>query len=287
MQAFKNFFLNDKNILALISINALLIFIQGFPLEMIGSRVQDFCMLIDDFIAVLFLIEVVVKSQHFGLREYLRSNWNKFDVLLIFFSLPPLFLHFAPVTIATNISFLLVFRIFRVFKFFRFIQFFPQVEHIFRSIREAVRASFMVLIGFFVFIFIMSIISCYFYQKIAPQYFSDPITAYYTIFKIFTIEGWNTIPDEIVASGKLNLLGAFLTKFYFATLLVVGGIGGLSIVNSIFVDAMVSDNNDDLEKQVDHMEQEMKVLHSKMDKILTLLEQQTPNNPDQSNSSNV
>jgi voltage-gated sodium channel len=41
-----------------------------------------------------------------------------------------------------------------------------------------------------------------------------------------------------------------------------GGILGLSIVNSIFVDAMVSDNNDELENKID-------LLNKKIDKLLT------------------
>ena len=146
------------------------------------------------------------------------------------------------------------------------------VEPVFHSIREAIRASLMVLVGFFVCIFIMAVMSCYFYQNISPHYFRDPIVSYYSMFKVFTIEGWNTIPDEIVASGKLSNVGAFFTKLYFATILVVGGVIGLSIVNSIFVDAMVSDNNDELIAQVKVLEDDMKVMQEKMDKILILLE---------------
>jgi voltage-gated sodium channel len=39
-------------------------------------------------------------------------------------------------------------------------------------------------------------------------------------------------------------------KLYFSLLLIVGGVIGLSLINSVFVDAMVSDNNDELNKEV-------------------------------------
>jgi len=268
----KNLFLNDKNILALISINALIIFLQGFPFDTIGEDWHIIFMIIDDVISVLFVIEVLIKGRHFGLKEYLASGWNKFDVFLILLSLPPLFLRILPGDAMANIGFLLVFRVFRVFKFFRFIHFFPEVEHLFRSIKEAMKASLMVFIGFFVFIFITSILSCYIYQNISPEYFRDPIVSYYSMFKIFTIEGWNLIPDDIANSGKISTIGAFFTKFYFISILILGGVIGLSIVNSIFVDAMVSDNNDELEAQVSNLEGEMKNLQGKMDKIILLLE---------------
>ncbi|BDS10085.1 ion transporter [Aureispira anguillae] len=277
MNPLKKIFLNDKIILLLISINAIIIFLQGFSAQTIGTKTHYVLMMIDDFISVCFLIEVFIKSRHFGLKEYLKPTWNKFDVLLILLSLPPLLARIFVDTTAANIGFLLVFRVFRVFKFFRFIQFFPQVEHIFRSIREALRASFMVLVGFFLFIFIMSILSCYMYQNIAPEYFKDPIVSYYSMFKVFTIEGWNTIPDEITANGELSTIQCFFTKFYFVTILVFGGVIGLSIVNSIFVDAMVSDNNDDLEEQVSLIKEDVTQLQEKVDRILVLLEESKRN----------
>jgi len=279
MNPFKKIFLNDKIILALISINAIIIFLQGFPTQSIGVETHHMLMLVDDIISVCFLVEVFVKGRHFGLKEYLKPNWNKFDVALILLSLPPLIARLFIDYETANIGFLLVFRVFRVFKFFRFIQFFPQVEHIFNSIREAMRASFMVLIGFFLFVFIMSILSCYMYQNIAPQYFGDPIVSYYSMFKVFTIEGWNTIPETINASGKVNIYQAFFTKLYFILILVFGGVIGLSIVNSIFVDAMVSDNNEELEQEVGLLKEDVKRLEQKVDRILEVLEQKntTPN----------
>lgn len=268
-----NIFLNEKIIFGLISINALIIFVEGFPDDILGSIVSQFLPMLDDIISVLFVIEVIVKGTHFGFKEYLKPAWNKFDVLLILLSLPPLFVRFIPVGVVANFSFLLVFRVFRIFKFFRFIQFFPQVEQIFKSIQGAMSASFMVLIGFVVFIFITSILSCYFYQSIAPQHFGDPIVSYYTMFKIFTIEGWNAIPDEMVASGKLGTMGSFFTKVYFVSILVFGGIIGLSIVNSIFVDAMISNNSDTIEMEggIHHIQEKLVEIEGKMDKILTSL----------------
>lgn len=279
MNPLKKVFLNDKIILTLISINAVIIFLQGFPIKTIGLETHHTLMLVDDIISGCFLIEVCVKGRHFGFKEYLKSTWNKFDVVLILFSLPPLIGRMFIDYETANIGFLLVFRVFRVFKFFRFIQFFPQVEHIFNSIREAIRASFMVLIGFFLFVFIMSILSCYMYQNIAPEYFGDPIVSYYSMFKIFTIEGWNTIPEMINASGKVNIYQAFFTKLYFMLILIFGGVIGLSIVNSIFVDAMVSDNNDELEERVDAVKKDVKRLENKVDRILNLLEEQKKSPP--------
>ena len=285
MKLLKDFFLNDKNIFLLISLNALIIFLQGFPYETIAKPWQQIFSIIDDIISVLFVFELMVKTRHFGFKNYWADAWNRLDLLLIVLSLPTLLLHLLPLEATANISFLLVFRVFRVFKFFRFIQFFPQVENIFRSIRQAMRASVMVLTGFLVFIFIMSILSCYFYQNVAPEHFGDPIVSYYSMFKVFTIEGWNTIPDEMVKNSNMNSFAAFFTKLYFVLLLVFGGIIGLSIVNSIFVDAMVSDNNDELEEEVRLIKEELTQANLQLQHLVDLVQSQQQANEQKKNHS--
>jgi voltage-gated sodium channel len=250
----KNIFLNDRIILLLISINAIIIFFQGFK----ADTYDQVLAYIDDALTFLFIIEMIVKTSHYGWKEYLRSGWNKFDVILILLSIPSLVAHLVPhIEQYVNVSYLLVFRVFRVFKFFRFVQFFPQVEHIFRSAQQALSASFMVLVGFFVVIFIMAILSTFFFQNAAPNLFGDPLTSYYSTFQVFTVEGWNGIPDALVKEAAANGkpfpdIAIFFIRMYFIGLFIVGGIFGLSIVNSIFVDAMISDH-DETEKQFEDL----------------------------------
>ena len=47
--------------------------------------------------------------------------------------------------------------------------------------------------------------------------------------------------------------------------LLAGGIIGLSLVNSIFVDAMVEDNTDELEAKVDVLTGEVRALRRELD----------------------
>jgi len=51
-----------------------------------------------------------------------------------------------------------------------------------------------------------------------------------------------------------------LINLYFIVILLSGGIFGLSLINAIFVDAMVSDNNDVLEKKVDELTEKINQL---------------------------
>lgn len=247
----KKLFLNDKIILIIILLNSVVIFMSGFD----WPEANKFLLaVIDNIITGLFIVELLIKFREFGFKNYFKSNWNKFDFTLIVLSVPAL-ISFALNIDGANISFLLVFRVMRVFKSFRFLKFVPGIEHLIKGIQRALKASIIVLIGFIIYIFIVGVFSFYLFKSSAPEYFSNPMTSLYSIFKIFTIEGWYEIPEQI--TKDYSSVFAFFTYFYFIFLLLTGGIFGLSLVNSIFVDAMVSDNNDELEQKIDNLDKKI------------------------------
>lgn len=157
-----------------------------------------------------------------------------------------------------GLGIVLVLRLFRIFRIFRLIKFIPDVEKIISGAQRAIRASSLIIVVFLVFNFIVGIISFNIFEEIAPEYFSNPLISIYNIFKIFTVEGWYEIPDAI-ASSSSPLIG-MLTRLFFINLLFIGGIFGLSLINSIFVDNMVSDNNDELELKIQTLEEKIDAL---------------------------
>lgn len=246
MRIIQKLLLNDRFILGLILVNAVVIFLQGFhfPKETIISLSHA-----DNIITIIFIFELIVK-----LKNFVKSNWNIFDTVLILLAFPSLLLWVANIN-SFQLDYLLVFRVTRIFKFFRFLRFFPEINQLINGVQRALKASAIIIFGFFIFIFIISIVSCFLYRNIAPEYFEDPFVSLYSVFKIFTVEGWFEVP-EAIAKNTTDAIAA-LTKMYFVVILLTGGIFGLSIVNSIFVDAMVSDNNDDLEKKVNSLEKKI------------------------------
>lgn len=255
IQEIKKLFLNEKFILLLILVNAFTIFMSGFQL----LPNQKFAFeLIDNAITILFVIEISIKLKEYGAKKYFSFHWNKFDFVLVILSFPTLIAYLSNIEI-TSISFLLVFRVMRLFKSFRFLKFIPNIEHLIKGISRALKSSVIVLLGFMIYIFIIGIFTFYLFKGVSTEYFGNPLTALYSIFKIFTVEGWFEIPE--VLAQNLSPVLSFFTYLYFIFIVITGGIFGLSLVNSIFVDAMVSDNNDTLEHKVD-------VLSAKIDKLL-------------------
>jgi len=122
----------------------------------------------------------------------------------------------------------------------------------------------------------MAVLSTFFFQNASPNLFGDPITAYYSLFQVFTVEGWNAIPDALIKEAIANQLPfsnfqIFVIRIYFIALFIVGGIFGLSIVNSIFVDAMVSDH-DETEAQFEEVEKKLEQMNQKMDHLLAKMD---------------
>ncbi|MBL4745534.1 MAG: ion transporter [Flavobacteriaceae bacterium] len=251
----KKLFLNDKIILVLILLNAVTIFISGFDLTVSNKFILS---LGDHLITGLFIIELIVKFKEFGFKNYFKSNWRTFDFILIALSFPTLIAFVGGIEV-TDFSYLLIFRIMRVFKSFRFLKFIPGIDHLVRGVSRALKASIVVLMGFIIYVFIIGVFSFSLFKEVSPEYFGNPLISLYSIFKIFTVEGWYEIPAQLTVG--LSDITSFFTYMYFVFVVMSGGIFGLSLVNSIFVDAMVSDNNDELEKKIE-------VLNSKIDSLL-------------------
>lgn len=257
----KKLFLKDRFILWLILINAAILFIAGY---FTTEGAKQFFLIADNLLTTLFIIELIVKFNEYGIKGYFKSGWNRLDFVLIIVSVPAL-LSFVLNIQAFDVSYLLVFRIFRVFKAFRFFKFIPNVGGLIADVKRALDTSLFILIGFLIYIFIVGTLSFYLFNGSNTTYFSTPTISLYSTFKIFTVEGWYEIPEAICAN--YSSVTTFFTYLYFIFVVVTGGIIGLSLVNSIFVDSMLKDNTDDIEKKVDALDNKISILLQKLDTL--------------------
>ncbi len=243
----KSFFTNDRIMLALVVVNTITIFVGGY---FDASRLFIW---IDSFFTLLFLTEVIVKVNVYGWKDYWGDRWNKFDFIITVVAIPSLLNLFIETGFATNI--LLSLRALRVFKSFRLLKFIPNISGLLKGIGVAIKTSFIVCVAFAVLLLIISILSTTIYGKITPDLFGDPGLSLFTIFRLFTGDGWSEIPMAI-AENSSELIGR-LSRVLFAVLFFTGGILGLSLVNSIFVDALAGDNNEEVLRRIDELEKKI------------------------------
>lgn len=246
----KRLFLSERNIMIAILINALIIFIMYFP----AWKHHPWLETADHLLVLFFLVEAIVKMRALGTKAYFASAWNRFDFIIVMGSLPTLFVFFFP--ILPDTSLLIVLRLFRLIRLIRFIQFVPHLNQVMTGLTRALQASVFVVLALVFLNFLLAIFTCHFYADLAPEFFGNPLVSAYSIFQLFTLEGWNEIVAIITARTENHFIIG-ITRFYFVVVILLGGIFGLSLANAVFVDEMTMDNNQDLEQKIDGLQQEI------------------------------
>ena len=246
----KRLFLSERNIMIAILINALIIFIMYFP----AWKHHPWLETADHLLVLFFLVEAIVKMRALGTKAYFASAWNRFDFIIVMGSLPTLFVFFFP--ILPDTSLLIVLRLFRLIRLIRFIQFVPHLNQVMTGLTRALQASGFVVLALVFLNFLLAIFTCHFYADLAPEFFGNPLVSAYSIFQLFTLEGWNEIVAIITARTENHFIIG-ITRFYFVVVILLGGIFGLSLANAVFVDEMTMDNNQDLEQKIDGLQQEI------------------------------
>lgn len=254
MALLKRIFLNEWSIVWAISMNSIVVFSLGFE----SLHFNKPLIFADHFFTLFFLVELIVKVKVYGWKNYINSFGNKFDVLLVLISLPSVFEIFVDLP---DFSYLLVFRLLRVFRILRFMRFIPNIKQMIAGIQRAIRASAFVFAALMIYNILLAILSSYFFGRDVPEYFGNPLISAYTIFQIFTLEGWYEIPSAIAEVAGPDSWKPALARLFFLSVVLTGSIFGFSILNAIFVDEMVMDNNDELSAKVDE-------LNEKLDRLL-------------------
>jgi len=252
----KKLFLNDRLVLGVILLNAVIILLQE-------SGVISSWLTIGDVLCTLFFtVEMVVKHLHYGVKGYWKDGWNRVDGVVTLLSIPSLLLLFFP-SLFVNMSFLTVIRTVRLFKLFRTGRFFPNLKQLLSGFRLALRQSYAIFLAFGVLLVVIAVINCCLFRSLAPEYFATPLDSIYAVFQLFTVEGWYEIPNAI--TEHLSPVWVPVVRIYFCILLVCGGIIGMSFINSIFVDALAADNNDDVKAQLHRIEEKLDHLASRQE----------------------
>ena len=252
----KRLFLNERIILVAIILNAAVIFALYFP----DLRDSTVLLVLDHLFLLFFVAELIVKLAVLGPREYFRTTWNRFDFVIVLGSLPVLL---EPLIAAPEgAGLLILLRLFRVVRLIRFLRFIPNIEQVIRGLQRALKASVFVLAALAFLNLVLAIVTCHFYARIDPEHFGNPLVSAYSIFQLFTLEGWNEIPAAITSNPDKPMSDVMIgmTRFYFVVVVVIGGLFGMSLANAVFVDEMTMDNNRELEAKVDELLREVRQL---------------------------
>ena len=245
---FITWLISEKTVLTIIAINSIVLFLDAFP-SIQNSAFGTLLFRIDYACMIFFVIEALLKIWILSFRGYWQSAWNKLDLLIVIGGLPLLIGPFLERVDLGGFSIVLLLRMGRFLRFWRIMRFVPNASHIWTGVVRSLKASvgvFIVLLGLNL---ILAMGANMLFAQLAPEYFGNPLLALYSIFKVFTIEGWYEIPDELAERGISNSQ-LVLLRCYFSAAVLGGGILGLSLANAVFVDEMTTDNTDHLEEMI-------------------------------------
>ena len=260
MRRFVDWFVSDRLVMAVIVLNATALVLHEMAPR--GTPLRSLWFWIDWVCVVYFLVEAVLKVRRDGWPRYWANGWNKFDFTVVVLSLPALlgpFLH------VSRFAFVLILRLGRLFRLFRLLRFIPNLDHLVFGVRRALRASVGVFLALFLINLILAVMATLLFRDLDSEHFGNPVVSGYSIFQVFTVEGWNEIADGLEErAAEKNPKGARLlvtgTRVFFVVAVLIGGILGLSLANAVFVDEMIMDNNEGLEAKVDALTEEIRQL---------------------------
>jgi len=264
MNRFVNWLVSDRLVMAIIIVNAAALVLSEMSAP--GSQSAALWFWVDYACVWFFLVEVLIKSKRGGWAVYWASGWNRFDFTVVMLSMPAVF---GPFVDLRQFAFVLILRLGRLFRLSRVLRFIPNLDRLVTGARRALRASVGVFLALLLVNLILAVIATLLFRNIDPKHFGNPFSAAYSIFQVFTVDGWNIMADGLVTSaegrgGALSLAFVFSVRLFFLVTVVVGGILGLSLANAVFVDQMMEDNNDELEAKVDQLTAEVRSLREEV-----------------------
>lgn len=244
MPAFLRTLIHERVVCYVILLNTLTLFLDAFPA--VHQLTQGWLSPLDQICTLYFALEILLKIYWFGPRKFWESGWNRFDFWIVLLAMPSLMTFFWQ---HEALSVLLLLRVGRLIKFFRLLRFTPNGEHIWFGILRSMKASVSVFLAIFLLNLLFAMGATFLFREWAPEYFGNPFLSWYSIFKVFTVEGWYEVPDILYErSGAASW--AIALRLYYIAAVFIGGLLGLALANAVFVDEMTSDNTAYVEELV-------------------------------------
>lgn len=272
-------FISERILLILILMNVLIIYLHSFDSFKNLFYLLD---IIDVLFTLFFTFEISFniqktpgKTSTEKFRKFLNDRWNRIDFFSILFSLPSIGVLFVD-DLEVFAGFTIL-RSLRILKILRVIEFIPEGKEISTKLLKALKGVSFIIIAFLIYSTIISLISVTLFKSSSPSYFQNAFDSFFTIFKIFSGDGFSDVVSEISENSSLAFI--YFTKFYFVIIVFIGSILGLSLINSVFIDQM-SNLDDKSDKEIKSLEKKIDLLlkqQNRMTEQMTELQEKMKN----------
>jgi voltage-gated sodium channel len=262
--------ISEKAVVSVVGLNALVLFLDAFPPIHAAAHAALFA--VDYACIVYFVLEVLLKLRYLGPRPYFGDGWNVFDFTIVALSFPTLLIPFG--IAGGGMGAVLVLRLVRLSRFLRLLRFIPRLERLIEGAKRAMRASVGVMLAMVFYVFVFGLAGTYLFggpESPVREKFADPLISMFTMFTVFTVEGWFETPQEL--AGSYDYWAAHGIRLFFVIAVITGGIILLSLLNAVFVEEMSADMQEQAEEDAENVQVALAQLREDISERLTRIEE--------------
>lgn len=209
--------------------------------------------LLDRFILIVFLLEVIIKILAEGRRpfDYFKNPWNIFDFLIVAACFLEPMLHFGG-------EFLPVLRLARILRVLRLVTAIPKLQLLVTCLLKSLPSMFYVSILLFLLFYIYGTLAVFFYGENDPIHFRNLQTSILTLFRVVTLEDWTDVMyinmygsdaygytnDDFLSwepSPSASPVGAAI---FFVSFVLIGTMIVLNLVIGVIMNSMDESNKE-------------------------------------------
>jgi voltage-gated sodium channel len=180
--------------------------------------------LINGIIIFVFILEALTKmvALHPNSLLYFKDGWNLFDFSIIVLSLIPF---------TGGLS--LVARLVRLIRVLRLVSVLPQLRLMATTLIRSIPSMFNILVLLLIIFYIYGILGFKLFSAIDHVHWGDLSSAFLTLFKIVTLEGWADIMMAVIDDQPFSWI-------YFVSFVILGTF----IVVNLFIAVVISNLED-------------------------------------------
>lgn len=243
-------------IVAVIVCNAVVLGLETY--DRVVEEAGDLLHWLDRAFLAVFVVELGVRIAAYGRtpQRFFRSGWNVFDFVIVAVAFVP------GLSGSTTIL-----RLARLLRVARLIRFLPEVQILLRGVARSLQPIGALVVLTMLLLFLYGMIGWALFGDDLPGRWGDIGSAMLTLFGVLTLEGWNTVFDEIRAetAWAVPYMLSFILIATFVVLNLVIGIVLTSMEEARAAHRLRSDNPDaqllrtisDLRGQLEDLERQV------------------------------
>lgn len=209
---------------------------------------EDSLIYLNTIFIVVFVLECLIKLVAMGLKLYIKDHWNKMDLLIILASIPDVVGSYTG--IGGKSSIVTVIRIFRIGRMFKLVKNAKGLRTLFNTLISSLPAIFNVGSLMFLLMFIYAVLGMNLFggwgSNVNDFYanFHNFGTSLLTMFRIFTVDGWDYIMAQASDCNKYMFdckegITSLVAAAFFISFIIIGVYVMMNLVIAVILDNFI------------------------------------------------